>query len=713
MKNIFSILSIIIFALSLSNCGGSDEKKEGLTDPQIDATIGIDLNHNGMLNAAAYSPDGKYVATSGTDKSLIIWDLATKKQAVTILPESADDKTGTYEALVYGKDSKKIYAGTSNGKIIVFDTETGKSLKTMEIKSDKDNILDFFRANGELLALSPDNKYVILGGNKNFTMFDTESGDYLKVFKGHTGYISDIKFAPDGKTIATGANDSTVLLWNTETAEVAKKLDFDNQVEDVAYNKDGSKLAVNVKSDKKVLVLDTKKYKTTTTIEGTGYDMAFSGENIILKDNYGTEIYNSETGELIKEIKCRGFEFSLSTDEKIMAASGHNGVSITNLETGDTELFGADLRYASIVHVSPTGKFIVAECNQKSGSGGPDITSFSVDTAHSFTNYHTSGSGANIMAFNGKEDVVATEISYGDCHFYDLATGKSIANTEDKVTDPLCISHDGTMMIAQEKENSDNYAIFNPKTGEKKKDLVNDGGYHYFSGITPDDKYFVLLNMNFAKVWELPAGNEVKSYKREEMDNIFFTDKTADGKYVAGREDGGSFTMTDFITGTEVFKTENIKPEFAALSIDKNFAAVACQDWTVKIYDIKLNKQTLTLTGHNAALTSVAYAPNGKYIVSAAKDNQIIIWDAATGKKLLTIVAFEKLGDYEGQAKDYLIVAPNGRYDGTEAAINQYLYFDKAGKHVSPKEYKDKCYTPNLLGKTLGQSFVGTVEEKK
>ena len=196
------------------------------------------------------------------------------------------------------------------------------------------------------------------------------------------------------------------------------------------------------------------------------------------------------------------------------------------------------------------------------------------------------------------------------------------------------------------------------------------------------------------------------------MDNIYFLDKTADGKYIAGRKNSGTFTITDFMTAEEIFKTENIKPEGAALSPDKNVVAVACNDWTVKVYDLKLNKQTLTLEGHYTALNSVTFTPSGKHIISSASDNQTIVWDAATGTKLLTLVAFNKLGEYEGQAKDFLVVAPNGRYDGTEAAINQFLYFEKAGKHISATEYKEKCYTPNLLGKTLGQEFI-VVEENK
>ncbi len=707
-RNIILFLSIALFLFSCSS-----PKQDVLTDPQIDAVVKIDLNHYSGVNTAVFSPDGKQIATSGRDKSLIIWDIETQQQIMTIREESAKDETGSYETLVYSKDGTKLFAGTSKGKIVIFDIEKGEKSKIIEVKKDNSNVLDLFTPRGEILEVNADEKYVLLGGNRNFSVFDIASGNLLKTFQGHTGYLTEVKFNPAGKTIASAAKDSTVRLWDIETGEEIKKIDFDEEVNSIDFNKDGSKLAASVSDNKKIHILDTETQKIVNTIDARAADIAFRGDEIISQNNRETLILNPETGDTIKKLDADGYNFVLSQDLKFLANADSYGVVITDIESGKTIAdFGRNVRYASKLHVSPSGKFIVAECEKNSGSGGPDISSFAVDTNYTFSDYHTSGGSKNLFAFHGKKEVIATEISYGDCYFYDLTTGKEVSKTEDKVTDPFSITSDGSLMIAKDKSNSDTYAIFDPLTGEKKKDLVTDDGYHYFSGITPDDKYYALLNMNFFKVWELPAGNEVKSYKRKEMDNIFFIDKMADGKYVVGKHGDNAFSLHDIMTGTEIFKTGSISPNYAALSPDKNIVAVASDDWTVKVFDIKLNKETQTLTGHLAPLKSVTFTPNGKYIISSAQDNQIIIWDAASGAKLLTLIGVEKTGDYEGQTKDFIVFAPNGRYDGTEAAINKYLYFEKAGKRVSVSEYKDKCYTPNLLGKTLGQDFIEITAEK-
>lgn len=47
--------------------------------------------------------------------------------------------------------------------------------------------------------------------------------------------------------------------------------------------------------------------------------------------------------------------------------------------------------------------------------------------------------------------------------------------------------------------------------------------------------------------------------------------------------------------------------------------------------------QPLTLEGHTKAVYGVAFAPDGKRIVTASKDNTVRVWDAATGKELLKL----------------------------------------------------------------------------
>jgi WD40 repeat protein len=47
--------------------------------------------------------------------------------------------------------------------------------------------------------------------------------------------------------------------------------------------------------------------------------------------------------------------------------------------------------------------------------------------------------------------------------------------------------------------------------------------------------------------------------------------------------------------------------------------------------------QECTLTGHSDTVTSVAYSPDGKHIVSGSWDSTVKVWNAAAGKEVRTV----------------------------------------------------------------------------
>ena len=47
-------------------------------------------------------------------------------------------------------------------------------------------------------------------------LWDTESGDIVHTFKGHTEGINDIAWSSDGEFIASASDDKTVIIWSME-----------------------------------------------------------------------------------------------------------------------------------------------------------------------------------------------------------------------------------------------------------------------------------------------------------------------------------------------------------------------------------------------------------------------------------------------------------------------------------------------------------------
>ena len=66
---------------------------------------------------------------------------------------------------------------------------------------------------------------------------------------------------------------------------------------------------------------------------------------------------------------------------------------------------------------------------------------------------------------------------------------------------------------------------------------------------------------------------------------------------------------------------------YVAFSPDGKFLATACQDRTVKIWDIEAGREIRTLVGHTGPVTCVAFSPDGKRLVSGSYDKTIRVWN--------------------------------------------------------------------------------------
>jgi WD40 repeat protein len=167
---------------------------------------------------AAISPSGKRMVTTyhvqtppNNDLVLMVtgWDLKTGKK----LAEVEDTAAGGHVFVAAVNDSHAVVSSGS-GKLKAYDYESGK----------QGEVIDAGRPTGDFVTgpvvVSPDGKrFVSAGASEEAGMFSVKvhewpSGRVLHTFTGHHAPISAIAFSPDGKTLATGSHDATVLLWD-------------------------------------------------------------------------------------------------------------------------------------------------------------------------------------------------------------------------------------------------------------------------------------------------------------------------------------------------------------------------------------------------------------------------------------------------------------------------------------------------------------------
>jgi outer membrane protein OmpA-like peptidoglycan-associated protein len=95
------------------------------------------------------------------------------------------------------------------------------------------------------IAFSPDGKQVASGStDKTVIFWDAATGKEIRRLSGHTDPVTSIAFSPDGKQVASGSTDKTVIFWDAATGKEIRRLSgHTDPVTSIAFSPDGKLLA--------------------------------------------------------------------------------------------------------------------------------------------------------------------------------------------------------------------------------------------------------------------------------------------------------------------------------------------------------------------------------------------------------------------------------------------------------------------------------------
>jgi WD40 repeat protein len=111
-----------------------------------------------------------------------------------------------------------------------------------------------------------------------------------------------------------------------------------------------------------------------------------------------------------------------------------------------------------------------------------------------------------------------------------------------------------------------------------------------------------------------------------------------------------------------------------------------------KIWDAATGKLLHTLRGHQYTINHIACSPNSKYIITTALNGSLILWDAATGAKVLKQYIYD---DFER------VTTANGLFDATSGAKDKVYSVRDAGI-AGYEQLKNEGYEePNLWSKIM------------
>ncbi|MEW5857762.1 MAG: serine/threonine-protein kinase, partial [Cyanobacteriota bacterium] len=207
----------------------------------------------------------------------------------------------------------------------------------------------------------------------------------VRTLIGHSSWVRSIAISPDGQTLASGSDDSTIKLWQFGSDKVIHTLiGHSSWVYSVAFSPDGQTLASG-SGDSTIKLWQVgsgKLIRTFTEHLGEVYSVVFNSNRQALasgSQDYSIKLWQVDSGTLIRPFtghSSRIYSVAFSPDGQTLASGSKDyTIKIWSMDSGKLirTLTGHSSRIYSVAF-SPDGQTLA------SGSGGHTIKIWSMDS---------------------------------------------------------------------------------------------------------------------------------------------------------------------------------------------------------------------------------------------------------------------------------------------------------------------------------------------
>jgi WD40 repeat protein/serine/threonine protein kinase/Flp pilus assembly protein TadD len=555
------------------------------------------VGHTQPVNAAAFSPDGRRLASASLDMSVKVWDLATGKEIRTLVGHS---RTAT--CVAWSTDGRFLASGSGiwdearPGEVKVWDAQTGRELLNLTGQ----------RAAVAGVAFSPDSQRLAAANwDSTVRLWDLTTGREVSVLPGHQ--VRCIAFSPDGQRLAAGCHDCKVILWDPASDKEPYVLDgHSSDVNKVAFSPDGQRLV-------------SGSWDQTARV----WDVA-SGKELITPARHADIVW--------------GVDFS--PDGQSIASAGHDGsVRIWNAATGkEFATLRGHSGHVSAVAFSP---------------GGRCLASASWDSTIKVWDLLGNQQGRLLLAaaryFRPGLSPDGQRIAMGlltpanphrrvPLKVHEVTTGRECLNLGEcgGGCHGAVFSPDGERLAADWNKA---IRIWDAHTGRELFTLAGHTRPVTRVVFSPDSQRLASASEDqTVKLWDVKAGREVLALVGH-TDGVTDLAFSPDGRHLASASKDHTIRIWDANTGREFFtlKGHGAAVTEVAFSPRGERLASASADRTVRVWDSQTWHSTLTLPGHTGTVTAVAFSPDAQRLASASLDGSVRLWDTATGQEALTL----------------------------------------------------------------------------
>ncbi len=588
----------------------------------------------GGVNTVAFSPDGKTLASGGWDDCVRLWDVETGKEIRKI-----DAHKAMVGSVVFSRDGKVLASrGALDGSAKLWDPTTGTLLHKFVGLT---NINPWrFKEYDSALAISPDNKTVVVTARKAIVAYDLATGAEKKRIDAHNVGIS-VAYSPDGKLLAScgvdeGKDEYSIRVWDADGKELRRCEMFKKEPPIyVTFDPTNSGKLAAVFHEDVVHIYDSATGKEVCPVKQywpSRVAFAKDGKTLISAGLHPIiRTWDAATGKelgLDVDAPRNGVAaVALTADGKLAATAGRDGVRLWEPATGKQvraiEVKGGATALAFLTD----GKTLAVGGNDKL------VHLIEIETGKSTGELKGHKHAINSLAASPDGKLLASGDAQATVYVWDLAAGKDIQIIDNKAgaeSLSLAFSPDSKSLACGGAWND---SSFLPKKGTKininGKEIEFDGEID-IQGITMSRKegYFVL-------VWDANTGKELHKLAglKDKVKSVAYS---PDGKLLAGSSKDGKVCLWDATSGEERLhllahpnhaEASQSAVPCVAFAPDSKTLATAGTDHTIRLWDVATAKERGGRHAGDSAITSLVFGKDGKTLVTGSGDATALVWD--------------------------------------------------------------------------------------
>jgi len=575
--------------------------------------------HADRVQAVAFSPDGKSLASATSGGVVRVWDAVTGRQQRALLGHLCE-----VTDVAFAPDGKVLASASGDGTVRLWDAATGREQLTFAPH----------RSAVEALAYSPDGQLLVTAGADGLVVLcDPATGAVRTALRGHVGRVLCVAFSPDGETLASGGEDG-LRLWNHAASEQIAKPPAPDlggfHVSALAFSPDGQWLAVG-------------------------------------RDHGSVDLYDVTRQVWIEKHAHRPhwrevMDVAFSPDGTVLASVGgdralrlwHVDRDAEHVLTGVPATIKEHTGCVSAVAFAPDGEHVVTgswdrtvkfwDVQRQLRSGLAPIGVSGVE----------SGYYVNSLSFSADGQTLATGGFQVGVELWDVRTGQRLRCLVEP--EPLRwtlaqLSGDGHTLVVWDPswQSRGRIEVWHVPT-KTRIDIPHDGRRHGYLGgvaLSPDGNIVASgAKDGTVTLWRASTGTEL-AVIRASSACVTALAFSHDGRRLATGSRDCSVRLWDVRDERNPVALQNLErgdfedpidADGIAFSPDDRLLAAIASDGTIRVWDVATRRWHVDLEGtsRDAATSAIgpriSFAPDSRVLATVATDVELIkLWDLKTG----------------------------------------------------------------------------------